>query len=179
MRGPNISSNVPKIDPICTKHVHVPNMYPKCTQSAPKNVLYQKCTQNVPKLYPMYPKCTQKCTKLYQKCTQNVPKLYPNASKVNHQTHTHTLMHPVPELSGSSFDCHCLIIDNTMERGGFKQRMEQRAKRQAREDSPQGTSSKLASLLLQRWCWGMMSLPLLQRLASSAVQDGLEQPLLR
>ena len=54
-----------------------------------------------------------------------------------------------------------------------------KAKARAREEAPQGTDSKLASVLLQKWCWGLMSLPLLQLLASSAVQDGLDQPLLR
>ena len=66
-----------------------------------------------------------------------------------------------------------------MQRGGFHQRLKRHAADMASEGAPQGTSSKLASVLLQKWCWGLMSLPMLQLLASSAIEDGLDQPLLR
>ena len=59
---------------------------------------------------------------------------------------------------------------------GFHERL---VAARAREGGPQGTTSNLATVLLQKWCWGLMSLPMLQLLASAAVQDGLEQPLLR
>ena len=62
---------------------------------------------------------------------------------------------------------------------GFKRRLQEAATARAREEFPQGNNSKLASVLLQKWCWGLMSLPLLQMLASASVEDGLEQPLLR
>ena len=45
----------------------------------------------------------------------------------------------------------------------------------AREEAPKATP-KVASVPLQKWCWGLMSLPMLQPLASSAVEDRIEQP---
>ena len=39
--------------------------------------------------------------------------------------------------------------------------------------------SKLGVLLIERWCWGSLSLPALQRLAAAAEEDGLDMPLIR
>ena len=39
--------------------------------------------------------------------------------------------------------------------------------------------SSLAKLLLERWAWGTINLPFLQRVAAAAVEDGLDKPLLR
>ena len=87
------------------------------------------------------------------------------------------------------------------ERGGFRQQLErhkqlQQAQEQA-QDAPMAESStgrtkrkrntdidkvdesKLAILLLEKWAWGDMSLPMLQSIAEAGVEDGLGQPLLR
>ena len=81
--------------------------------------------------------------------------------------------------------------------GGFKQnlRRHQEQQRQSRQQEAQGQGqgslpsssneivndegSKLANLLIQKWAWGRMSLPLLQSLAAAGVHDGLRQTLLR
>ena len=55
--------------------------------------------------------------------------------------------------------------------GGFKQRMKRSRAAAAEQPKP---SSTLAKLLLEKWCWGSMTLPTLQALASAAVQDGLD-----
>ena len=39
--------------------------------------------------------------------------------------------------------------------------------------------SSLASSLLEKWVWGLMSLPVVQHLAQAGVNDGFQQPLLR
>ena len=43
-------------------------------------------------------------------------------------------------------------------------------------DPPRG---KLAQKLLEKWCWGAMSLLELQELAAAAIEDGLEDAFLR
>ena len=69
------------------------------------------------------------------------------------------------------------------ERGGFKQRL--RAQQQQSHGGGSSSSkdnvgdSSLAKLLLERWAWGTISLPFLQRVAAAAVEDGLDKPLLR
>ena len=69
---------------------------------------------------------------------------------------------------------------------GFKQNLKQQgnpfaAGSSARAPVPvqEEGRSKLALMLLERWCWGSMSLPVLQQLAAAAVEDGLTDPLLR
>ena len=71
-------------------------------------------------------------------------------------------------------------------RGGFLQQLQQEgfplataSSSRAPLDVRQEGRSKLALKLLERWCWGSMSLPVLQALASAAVEDGLTDPLLR
>ena len=59
-------------------------------------------------------------------------------------------------------------------RGGHKQVLA-RAKRKREEEGGEETPSKLASELIGQWSWGLMSAPLLQRLAEAAVADGLSQ----
>ena len=44
---------------------------------------------------------------------------------------------------------------------------------------PATGKSKLASTLLEQWCWGKLSLPQLQVLAQAAVDDGAQDSLLR
>ena len=74
------------------------------------------------------------------------------------------------------------------ERGGFKQQLKRYqaqhgglpvTSQASSSSNTQSGDSKLAIILLQKWCWGTMSLPLLQSLAAAGVQDGLQQPLLR
>ena len=65
-------------------------------------------------------------------------------------------------------------------KGGFKRNLLPQA--QAKAESKRGpppTSSKLAKRLLEQWCWGRMSLPTLQQMAMAAVEDGLEDVVLR
>ena len=69
---------------------------------------------------------------------------------------------------------------------GFKQQLQQLGQPFGASSSSrapivvqQEGRSKLALLLLERWCWGSMSLPVLQELAAAAVDDGLTDPLLR
>ena len=82
-----------------------------------------------------------------------------------------------------------------MIRGGYKQQMEQRELQQQGQQQQQqqqqqagfgaGSSggaterSELGKVLLEKWCWGNMSLPLVQALAQAGVADGLSQPLIR
>ena len=81
------------------------------------------------------------------------------------------------------------------DRGGFKQRLKrQRQLEQQQQQQPQQehgatqgqgggegaqNESKLAVLLIQRWCWGTLSLPALQELAQATEEDGLQHPLIR
>ena len=71
--------------------------------------------------------------------------------------------------------------------GGLRQQMRRQQQQQQQHEQgggpiraePEGGISNLAKLLVEKWCWGHMSLPLLQKLAAAGVADGLEQPLLR
>ena len=73
---------------------------------------------------------------------------------------------------------------NTM---GFKQQLRysgllgptQRGSTSAGSTDPIPQKSKLAILLLEKWAWGAMTLPLLQIIAEAAVHDGADHPLLR
>ena len=60
---------------------------------------------------------------------------------------------------------------------GFKQLLQQHnAAVGSQEAKP---PSQLAVLLLQKWCWGAMTLPLLQSIAAAAVHDGLDDEFLK
>ena len=99
-----------------------------------------------------------------------------------------------PHLAQSQVFTNSIATPWVCPRGGGLHQCLQRAQlQQQAEPQPAGRSSssnnnptqtnknasKLAKLLIEKWCWGAMSLPLLQRLARAAVQDGLVQPLLR
>ena len=65
---------------------------------------------------------------------------------------------------------------------GFKQKMKAEGFPFATSSSSTHTgqvTSKLARKLLERWCWGKMSLPTLRELAEAGVQDGIDDELLR
>ena len=71
-------------------------------------------------------------------------------------------------------------------RGGFKQQLRAEGFPLAaevapvtRQKGPTTGNSKLASTLLQQWCWGSLSLPQVQLLAQAAVDDGAQDSLLR
>ena len=70
-----------------------------------------------------------------------------------------------------------------MIKGGFKQQMQAEGHPFAQPSSSSvqtgPIASKLAKKLLERWCWGHMSLPTVRSLAEAAVEDGLEDPFLR
>ena len=90
----------------------------------------------------------------------------------------------------STTKCH-LVLKSTQvlqtmkrKRGGFIQQMQGQGNPFAASSRPPTVfeghvQSKLALKLLEAWCWGTMSLPVLQQLASAAVEDGLQDPLLR
>ena len=72
-----------------------------------------------------------------------------------------------------------------VERGGYKQRLQQggfallRSSTATSSGEGEGARGKLAQKLLERWCWGAMSLPVLQELAAAGVEDGIADPFLR
>ena len=76
------------------------------------------------------------------------------------------------------------------DRGDHRQRYQRHlAELEAAQPQPRPSSagstqanlgdSKLAAILIEKWCWGSLSPPMLQCLAAAAVEDGLEQPLIR
>ena len=95
--------------------------------------------------------------------------------------------------------CDCQHWGQMAEWGGFRQRLHQHQQQQQQADggesstgrtrgesstgrtrkADQSDESRLGALLLERWAWGGMSLPMLQRLAAAGIDDGLHQPLLR
>ena len=63
-------------------------------------------------------------------------------------------------------------------RGGPRQQLAQaRAQEEAAEPAPQ--DSHLAKMLIEKWAWGGLSTPDLQKLASAAFKDGLHHPQVR
>ena len=60
---------------------------------------------------------------------------------------------------------------------GFKQLLAQHNAAVASQEAK--PPSKLGVLLLQKWCWGSMTLPLLQAIAAAAVHDGLDDEVLK
>ena len=80
------------------------------------------------------------------------------------------------------------------DKGGFKQRLQRHHAQQQSQPkaSTPATSmpssstttvkspdSNLGTLLVEKWAWGEMSLPALQKIAAAGEEDGLDQPLLR
>ena len=66
------------------------------------------------------------------------------------------------------------------DRGGFKQRMLRKQEGRGRGSAPTPKpQSHLGLLLVRRWCWGKLSLPVLQMMAQAAEDDGLDLPLIR
>ena len=59
-------------------------------------------------------------------------------------------------------------------RGGRNQKARWEAEEQALANPPQ--KSQLADYLLDRWCWGYLSTPVLQQIAAAAVADGASHP---
>ena len=59
-------------------------------------------------------------------------------------------------------------------RGGRNQKAKWEAEEQALANPLQ--KSKLAEYLLDRWCWGSLSTPVLQQIAAAAVADGVSHP---
>ena len=74
-------------------------------------------------------------------------------------------------------------MDRARTRGGFHQQLAAANAIPAQPpEAPEDlgvAQSRLGLELLLKWCWGWMTLPMVQLLASSAVADGLEQPLIR